>query len=194
MPGRGNPDTNRKVALVKCKHVGGVVMLTLITGLGCGLAGGRKTASSPKEVGEIMISSMKSGDWAGLYDLLGGKAKKDIDAQIDQLAANTNPMAREQTKKMMGFDPAELKGMPKREAFAKMTEGTMKFAEKMASAMGSKAKADITAGFAAMKVVDSKTKGDKGTVTIQDGKGKKNVLKVEKTADGWKLVTPPNMK
>ena len=136
---------------------------------------------------------MSSGDYGAIYDLLSADAQKQIKTQIDTMA--TDEAAAGMAKAMLGFDPAELKGMPTREAFAKMMKATMAMAEKMmksmAEAMGGEAPS-IADEIAKSKVTDSKVDGDTGSVTITDGKGKANAIEVIKEGGSWKFKTPPS--
>lgn len=143
---------------------------------------------SPKEVFEKYKAAAAEGAYEKVFDMLSKSARDRAGTSIRQLAeksASLGPMA----KAFLGFDPAELGGLPPRDAFAKLMRSTAEAGRKMSRRPG--AGSASSEELAAMKVTSENVRENDATLTLEGAGGRVVSVRLVLEEGAWRFSSLP---
>jgi len=141
---------------------------------------------SPEAAFKKVRDGLRSRDFGAIHDMLSKGAKAKAEAAMAKTAESAAAMGS-LAKELLGFDPAELGGLPARDRFARIMNAAYAANESLGSALRSGGR---DAGLAGGEVADAKADGDRATVTVKLLSGVEKAVDLVLEEGAWKLAEP----
>ena len=151
-----------------------------------GKSGDGPPKGSPEEVFVEARDALREMDFDTVYDMLSMDARVEVDSAMKKTAESVEAMGS-LAREILGFDPAELRGLPAREVYAKVMAGAHKAKADLESSFSAD-RADT--GLAGAEVAGSETQGDRAKVTVKLASGAARVIELIRENGAWKLAKP----
>ena len=156
------------------------------SGGGPGDPGAGPPPGSPEDAFARVRSALRAGDFGVIHDMLSEGAREKAEAEVERMASSAaamGPLARE----LLGFDPADLGGLPAREKYVKVMKGAYETNARLESAFRSGKR---ESGLAGAEVAGAKADGDRATVTAKLPGGVTREVALVREDGAWKLAEP----